>query len=57
MDKQIANLQKQNEGMENSFKNKGIHYNKLSIDAVDQETQLSMLKEYNNYPTTPPPKF
>lgn len=49
MDKQIANLQKQNEGMENSFKNKGIQYNKLSINAMDQETELSMLKEYNNY--------
>lgn len=49
MDKQIANLKKQNEGMENSFKTKSIQFTKLSIDNVDPETELLLLKDYNNY--------
>ena len=51
MEKQIANLIKQNEGMETSFKNKGIEFNKMSIDDTDitLETQLTLLKGYNEY--------
>jgi len=49
MDKQIAILKKQNEGMETAFKNKNIEFNKLSIDNVDPETELNLLKDYNNY--------
>ncbi len=47
--KQIANLKKQNEGMETSFKTKGIQFTKLSLDSVDPETELLMLQTYNNY--------
>ena len=47
--KQIANLTKQNEGMEASFKTKGIPFVKLSIDSVDPETELLMLQNYNKY--------
>lgn len=49
MDKQIANLKKQNEGMETAFKNKGIEFTKLSIDNMDIETELLLLKDYNTY--------
>lgn len=49
MDKQIANLKKQNDGMETAFKNKNIEFTKLSIDNVDPETELALLKDYNNY--------
>jgi len=48
-EKQIANLKKQNDGMETAFKNKGIQFTKLSIDNVDPETELLLLKDYNNY--------
>ena len=37
MDKQIANLKKQNEGMETAFKNKNIEFTKLSTDNIDPE--------------------
>lgn len=47
--KQITNLKKQNDGMETSFKNKGIEFNKLSIDTVEPEMELTLLKEYNEY--------
>ena len=47
--KQIANLTKQNEGMEASFKTKGIPFTKLSIDSVDPETELLMLQNQNKY--------
>jgi hypothetical protein len=47
--KQIANLKKQNEGMETSFKNKSIPFTKLSIDNIDPETELMLVKDYNNY--------
>jgi len=49
MDKQIAILKKQNEGMETAFKNKNIVFAKLSIDNVESETELMLLKDYNNY--------
>lgn len=49
MDKQIANLKKQNDGMETAFKNKNIKFTKLSIDNVEPETELALLKDYNNY--------
>lgn len=51
MEKQIVSLMKQNEGMETSFKNKGIDFTKMSIDDTDipSETQLTLLKEYNEY--------
>jgi hypothetical protein len=49
MEKQIANLKKQNEGMENGFKNKGIQFTKLSIDSVDLEKEILFLKDYNEY--------
>lgn len=48
-EKQIANLKKQNEGMETSFKNREIHFTKLSLDSMDPEAQLLLLKDYNNY--------
>jgi len=47
--KQIASLKKQNEGMETSFQTKGIKFTKLSIDSMDPESELLMLKDYNNY--------
>jgi hypothetical protein len=51
MDKQLANLIKQNEGIETSLKNKGIEFTKTSIDDTDItiETHLTILKEYNEY--------
>jgi hypothetical protein len=48
-EKQIMNLKKQNDGMEIAFKNKGIQFTKVSIDDVDPETELLLLKNYNNY--------
>ena len=61
--KQIGILKKQNEGMENSFKNKGIEFNKLSIDEdAEPEKELALLKDYNEYLKTisknnkPPPQ-
>jgi hypothetical protein len=48
-EKQIANLKKQNEGMESSFKNRGIQFTKLSLDSMDPEAELLLLKDYNNY--------
>jgi hypothetical protein len=47
--KQISNLNKQNDGMETAFKNKGIRFTKLSINNMDPETELMLLKDYNNY--------
>jgi len=49
MDKQIANLKKQNEGMETAFKNKNIEFTKLSTDNIDPEIELDLLKNYNEY--------
>jgi hypothetical protein len=51
MDKQIANLIKQNEGMETAFKNKGIKFTKLSVDDTDisDERHLELLKIQNEY--------
>jgi hypothetical protein len=40
---------RQNDGMETSFKNKGIQFNKLSINSMNPETELKLLKDYNNY--------
>ena len=48
-EKQIMNLKKQNDGMETSFQTKGINFTKVSIDDVDPETELLLLKNYNNY--------
>lgn len=48
-EKQIMNLKKQNDGMEISFQTKGIKFTKVSIDDVDPETELLLLKNYNNY--------
>lgn len=47
--KQITNLKKQNDGMELSFKNKGVEFTKLSIDTMEPETELMLLKDYNEY--------
>ena len=47
--KQIENLKKQNDGMETSFKNKSIEFTKLNIDGMDPETELLLLKDYNEY--------
>lgn len=47
--KQIVNLKKQNDGMETAFKNKGIQFNKLSIDVSNPETELLLLQNYNKY--------
>ncbi len=49
MDKQIANLKKQNDGMETAFKNKNVEFTKLSIDNVDEATEFELLKSYNEY--------
>ena len=51
MDRQIANLIKQNEGMESSFKMKGIKFTKLSVDDTDisVERHLELLKIQNEY--------
>lgn len=49
MDKQIASLIKQNDGMETSFKTKNITFIKLNIENVDPEVQLMLLKDYNEY--------
>lgn len=59
--KQITNLKKQNEGMEKAFQNKGIQFTKLSIDNTDPDTEVKLLKDYNDYLKTisaanrPPP--
>ena len=47
--KQIANLKKQNEGMETSFTTKGIKFTKVNIEDVDPETELLLLQNYNKY--------
>ena len=47
--KQIANLKKQNDGMETSFTAKNVQFTKLSIDNVDPETELMLVKDYNTY--------
>ena len=47
--KQIVNIQKQNDGMETGFKNKGIKFTKLSIDNMEPEKTLMILKDYNEY--------
>lgn len=47
--KQITNLKKQNDGMEIAFKNKGVEFTKLSIDNMEPETELMLLKDYNEY--------
>ena len=47
--KQIANLKKQNEGMETSFTTKGIKFTKVNIENVDPETELLLLQNYNKY--------
>jgi len=50
MEKQIANLIKQNEGMEISFKNKGIKFTKLSVDdTIAPEKYFELLKIQNEY--------
>lgn len=48
-EKQIASLKKQNEGMESSFQTRGIQFTKLSLDSMDPEAELLLLKDYNNY--------
>jgi hypothetical protein len=45
----IANLKKQNEGIETSIKNKGIEFTKPTIYAIDSETELILLIDYNKY--------
>jgi|LakMenE18May11ns_1017448.scaffolds.fasta_scaffold9646406_2 hypothetical protein len=47
--KQIENLKKNNRVIENLFNNNGIKYNKLNIDIVIQETELALVKKYNEY--------
>ncbi len=49
MDKLIANLKKQNEGMEIAFKNKNIEFTKLSTDNIDPLIELNLLQNYNEY--------
>ena len=46
-EKEINNLKKENEGMENAFKIKGIAFSQMSIAGADPETELMLLKEYN----------
>jgi hypothetical protein len=47
--KQIANLKKQNDGLEKSFLSKNISFTKLNIENVDPETELLLLTQYNDY--------
>lgn len=47
--REINNLKKQNDGMEASLKNKGIQFTKLSIDVDGTDTELMLMREYNNY--------
>lgn len=49
VEKQIINLQKQNDGMELSFNAKDIKYTKLHCENLDPETELIFLKDYNEY--------
>lgn len=49
LQKQITILMKQNDGMETSFKNKGVQFTGLTIDGIDPETQLMLLKDHNEY--------
>ena len=49
MEKQIANLKKQNEGMKASFKAKNIKFTKLHINNVDPDLKLTLLTDYNTY--------
>lgn len=47
--KQIHNFKKQNEGMKLSFQDKGINYTKLKYENIDPETELIVVKDYNDY--------
>ena len=47
--KELAMLKKQNDGMEIGFKNKGIPFTKLSVDHMDPEKELMIVKDYNHY--------
>ena len=47
--KQIANIHKQNNGMELSFKDREIKFTKLTIENIDCETELILVKDYNEY--------
>ena len=49
LSKQILNLKKQNEGIETSFKAKNIKFTKLDTDSDNPETELMLLKDYNEY--------
>jgi hypothetical protein len=47
--KQIANLKKQNDGMESSFAAKDIKFTKLTIENVEPDLELMLLKDHNEY--------
>ena len=47
--KQIENIKKQNDGIEQSFVTKDIQFTKLIITNVDSETELILLKSHNEY--------
>ena len=47
--KQIENIKKQNDAIEQSFVTKAIQFNKLIITNVDPETELILLKSHNEY--------
>jgi len=50
MEKQVANLIKQNDGMETSFRTKGIKFTKISVDNnIELDIKFRVLKDYNEY--------
>lgn len=49
MDRQLANLKKQNDGMEASLTAKNVKFTKLNLDSMDPESELLMLQTYNEY--------
>lgn len=47
--RQITNLKKQNDGIETSLQNRGIPFNKMSVDISIPERELEVIRNYNEY--------
>lgn len=49
MEKKIASIKKQNEGIESSLQSRGISFNKMSVSIDDLDKELLVLTNYNEY--------
>ena len=49
MEKKIASIKKQNEGIETSLQSRGISFNKMSVSIDDLDKELLVLTNYNEY--------